>query len=117
MELKTQIGYQSNKIVAQDLIKNDNGRATILAFDANTELTAHKAPGDAMVQVIEGSIDFVVGGKRHHLQAGEFVTMSVGTVHEVYAPEQAKVLLTIVKNCCCDSSYKSADKPEGLLPD
>lgn len=114
MELKSQIGYQSNKIVARDLIKNDNGRATILAFGANTELTAHKAPGDAMLQVIDGSIDFVVDGKRHHIQAGEFVTMSVGTVHEVYAPEQAKVLLTIVNNCCGD---KAADKADALLPD
>lgn len=117
MELKSQIGYQSNKIVARDLIKNDNGRATMLAFDANTELTAHKAPGDAMVQVVEGSIDFVIDGKRHHIQAGEFVTMSVGTVHEVYAPEQAKVLLTIVRNCCGDCGDKAADKAEGLLPD
>ena len=72
MELKSQIGYQSNKIVTRDLIKNDNGRATMLAFDANTELTAHKAPGDAMVQVVEGSIDFVIDGKRHHIQTGGF---------------------------------------------
>ena len=117
MELKSQIGYQSGKIVAQDLIKNDNGQAAILAFDQNTELTAHKAPGDAMVQVVEGSIDFVIGGEKRHLQTGEFLTMSVGTVHEVYAPEKAKVILTIVKNCCCDSADKSEDKPEGLLPD
>ncbi|MCM1519100.1 MAG: cupin domain-containing protein [Pseudoflavonifractor sp.] len=115
MELKSQIDYQSGRVVSYEVIKNDNGRVSLLAFDEGTEISTHKAPGDVLVQVIEGSIDFVVEGVKRHLQTGGYLTMSVGTAHSVYAPERTKISLTIISPNC--GQKPAADKIEGLLPD
>lgn len=115
MELKSQIDYQPGQITSREVIKNENGCVMLLAFDEGVEIASHEAPGDALVQVIEGSIDFVVEGEKRHLQAGGYLTMSVGTVHSVYAPERTKISLTVINPNCGQPA--ASDKIEGLLPD
>lgn len=117
MKLLTAVDYQTDRIAAVDLIKNDNGQATLMAFDEGATIASHKAPGDALVQVIEGDMVFVVEGEKRALTAGDYFTMSAGTVHEVYAQTRAKVLLTLIKTdaCCCHGDKKA--QAEELLPE
>ena len=116
MKLKSALDYQQGRIAALDLVKNDNGQITLMAFDQGTVITSHKAPGDALVQVLEGSMAFVVDGERRELEGGDYFTMSAGTVHEVYAVDKSKVLLVIIKTdaCGCGSKNKEAEE---LLPE
>lgn len=121
MKLTTAIDFQQGRVVANDLVKNDNGQVTILAFDEGAVLAKHKAPGDAMVQVIEGDVTFVVEGQKNDLTAGDYLTMSVGTEHEVYASSKAKVVLTIIKtdacDCGCGCDEKKQVEIDGFLPE
>lgn len=108
MELKKVLDYQAGKIAAQDIIKNDNGQSTLLAFDEGATIARHQAPGDALVLVVEGTVVFDVEGQKCTLNAGDYLSLSAGTPHEVYAETKAKVLLTIIKT--------TADKPEAKEP-
>ena len=49
-----------------------------------------------MVQVLEGSGRFTVGGEEHLGHAGEALVMPAGIPHAVFAPEAFKMLLTVV---------------------
>ncbi len=117
MKLKTAVEYQSGRIMATDLVKNDNGQATLMAFDEGATIAVHKAPGDALVQVVEGDVVFVVEGERRELTEGDYFTMSAGTVHEVYAVKRSKVLLTLIKTDVCGCSEKDKAQAEELLPE
>lgn len=117
MKLLSAVDYQAGRIVAADLVKNDNGQATLLAFDKDSTIALHKAPGDVLVQVLEGNVLFVVEGEKREFKAGEYLTMSVGTPHEVYAVEKSKVLLTIIKTDVCDCGCQNKKQVEELLPE
>ncbi|MDE5656355.1 MAG: cupin domain-containing protein [Muribaculaceae bacterium] len=117
MKLKTASDYQAGRIVATDLVKNDNGQATLMAFDEGSTIATHKAPGDALVQVIEGDVVFVVEGEKRELTEGDYFTMSVGTQHEVYAVTRSKVLLTLIKTDVCGCTEKDKAQAEELLPE
>ena len=116
MKLKTAVDYQTGRIMATDIVKNDNGQATLMAFDEGATIAVHKAPGDALVQVVEGDV-FVVEGEKRELTEGDYFTMSAGTVHEVYAVKRSKVLLTLIKTDVCGCSEKDKAQAEELLPE
>ena len=117
MKLKTAVDYQTGRIMATDIVKNDNGQATLMAFDEGATIAVHKAPGDALVQVVEGDVVFVVEGEKRELTEGDYFTMSAGTVHEVYAVKRSKVLLTLIKTDVCGCSEKDKAQAEDLLPE
>ncbi len=116
MKLKTAVEYQSGRIMATDLVKNDNGQATLMAFDEGATIAVHKAPGDALVQVVEGDVVFVVEGEKRELTEGDYFTMSAGTVHEVYAVKRSKVLLTLIKTDVWATTKKNNPQPNDLPP-
>ncbi len=117
MKLKTAVDYQTGRIMATDIVKNDNGQASLMAFDEGATIAVHKAPGDALVQVLEGDVVFVVEGEKRELTEGDYFTMSVGMVHEVYAVKRSKVLLTLIKTDVCGCSEKDKAQAEELLPE
>ena len=49
-----------------------------------------------MVLVLEGTGRFTVDGRDYVLQAGESLVMPAKKPHAVYAPEDFKMLLTVV---------------------
>ncbi len=113
MKLKTAVDYQTGRIMATDIVKNDNGQATLMAFDEGATIAVH----DALVQVVEGDVVFVVEGEKRELTEGDYFTMSAGTVHEVYAVKRSKVLLTLIKTDVCGCSEKDKAQAEELLPE
>ena len=49
-----------------------------------------------MVQVLEGTGQFTVGSKIHHVHQGEVLIMPATIRHAVFAEEAFKMLLTVV---------------------
>ena len=44
----------------------DGGTVTVFAFDAGQGLSEHTAPFDALVQVLDGEGEVVIGGEPFH---------------------------------------------------
>ncbi len=91
------VDYGAGAVVSRTLVKNDAGTVTLFSFDAGQELSEHSAPFDALVQVLEGEVDLVIGGQSVRAAAGQAVLMPANVPHAVKAPGRFKMLLVMVK--------------------
>ena len=57
------ISYAPGSVVSRTLAENAAGTVTLFAFDAGQSLSEHQAPFDAVVQVLDGEAELVIGGK------------------------------------------------------
>jgi quercetin dioxygenase-like cupin family protein len=92
------IEYQQGSVVSKTLIKESAGSVTLFAFDKSQELSEHSAPYDAMVCVIEGEALISIKGQPHSVKQGEMLIMPADVPHAVKAPEQFKMMLTMIRS-------------------
>ena len=95
--LSKELEYKTGDVVAKEILSNDNGSVTLLAFDSNAMLARHSVTADVLVYVIEGSLEFEVEDQRHQLRAGDSILLPANTPHTVLALENTKVMLTRLK--------------------
>lgn len=86
-----------NEVNRTTIFSSTNGSINIIALKRGQNLSTHLAPADAMVQVIEGRLDFKVNEIEQTMEAGQFIMMSKGTPHSLKAVEDTKFVLTLIK--------------------
>ena len=91
------IGYQVDGIVSKRIIQKEKGNITLFAFDTGQKLSEHTAPFDALVQVMQGSAEIVIGGNPNQLTVGQSIIMPAGIPHAVNANERFIMLLTMIR--------------------
>jgi quercetin dioxygenase-like cupin family protein len=92
------VDYQKDSIVSREIMNKKAGTVTIFAFDEGQGLSEHKAPFDAMVQVIEGAVTVTIAGEKYSLTEGECIIMPAQEPHAVKAEKRLKMLLTMIKS-------------------
>jgi quercetin dioxygenase-like cupin family protein len=97
VELAALVGYQDGAVVSRTLVKKNGGTVTVFAFDAGQALSEHTAPFDAIVQVLDGDVELVIGGKQVPAHAGQTVLLPAGIPHAVNATTKFKMLLIMVR--------------------
>jgi quercetin dioxygenase-like cupin family protein len=97
MHLLNDIQYNPDAIVSKTLVKQPTGTITLFAFDKGQELSEHSAPFDAMVHVLEGEVELIIGGEPVIAKTNEFVIMPANIPHAVKARTPFKMLLTMIK--------------------
>jgi quercetin dioxygenase-like cupin family protein len=96
-KLGEMVNYQDGTIVSKTLINKDKGTVTLFAFDKDQSLSEHTAPFDALLQVIDGEVDVVISGKKHHLTTNEMILMPANIPHAVETIEKFKMMLIMIK--------------------
>lgn len=91
------VTYQAGSIVSRTLVKTSGGTVTLFAFERGQALSEHTAPFDALVQVLDGEAELVIGGKSVLVGAGKIVLMPANIPHAVNAIRRFKMLLTMVR--------------------
>ena len=91
------VAYEKGRVVSRTFAQNESLSLTLFAFDEGEGLSTHAASGDAMVQVLDGEVSLVIGGKEVTAKAGEVVVMPANVPHSVNAVKAFKMLLTVVK--------------------
>lgn len=84
-------------MVSRTLLQNDVGMVTLFAFDSGHGLSEHTTPFDALVHVVEGEGDLIIGGESHRVEAGQVVLMPADVPHAVRAAGRFKMLLTMLR--------------------
>lgn len=97
LKLTDLTAYQEGTIVSRQLLKRKSGSVTLFAFGKGEGLSEHTAPFDAFVYVVGGEAEITLAGETHRLQTGEAILLPADIPHAVYAPEDFKMLLTMVK--------------------
>lgn len=96
IQLENEVGYFPGQIISKTLAQNSNVSITLFSFAKGEEISTHESGGDAMVQVLDGTGKFTVGGKEHIVKKGETLVMPAKIPHAVYGEENFKMLLTVV---------------------
>jgi quercetin dioxygenase-like cupin family protein len=97
VRLDHEVDYQAGSVVSRTIARQKGGSLTLFAFDAGQELSEHTAPFDAVVQVLDGHAELVIGGAPVEAGPGETVVMPANVPHAVKARERFKMLLTMVR--------------------
>jgi quercetin dioxygenase-like cupin family protein len=92
------IDYATGAVVSRTIIKKNTGNVTLFAFDKGEGLSEHTAPFDAMVQVLDGSVEVTIGGTPYILQAGQSIIMPASIPHALKAVEKFKMMLIMIKS-------------------
>lgn len=95
--LKELVAYDTGKVASMTLTQENGVGITVFAFDAGEGVSTHAAPGDAMVQILEGEAEITIDGEKNVLKEGEIIIMPKNIPHAVKAVTRFKMILTVVK--------------------
>jgi quercetin dioxygenase-like cupin family protein len=98
IELVRFIDYSDGAVVSKTILEKKTGTITLFAFDKGQKLSEHTAPFDAVVHVLDGAVELVIGGKPIRAEAGSLVIMPAHIPHAVNAVEHFKMLLTMIRS-------------------
>ncbi|MBI5015247.1 MAG: cupin domain-containing protein [Deltaproteobacteria bacterium] len=96
--LAAHVDYAAGSIVSRTLVDKKAGTLTLFSFDAGQGLSEHTAPFDAVVQVLEGEAQVVVGGRELTVPAGHLTILPANVPHAVRALQRFKMLLTLIRS-------------------
>lgn len=97
LNLEEMVEYSSGGVISKQVLKNPSGNITLFSFDKGQGLTEHTAPFDAVVQVLDGEAQIIIGGIPNQVKKGETIIMPANVSHALQAVEQFKMLLTMIK--------------------
>ena len=90
--------YQAGSVVSRIILKRATGNVTVFAFDQGQGLSEHATPFDALVHILDGRAEIIVGGTPHDLRAGEMILMPANVPHALKANERFKMTLTMIRS-------------------
>jgi len=96
--LAKMVDYQEGSIVSKTIINKKTGTVTLFAFFKEQGLSEHKAPYDALVQILDGTAEIRISGNPHQLSTGEMIIMPANEPHALKATDNFKMLLTMIKS-------------------
>lgn len=92
LHLASLIEYAEGGVISKQLIKSPAGNITLFSFDKGEGLSEHRAPFDALVQVLEGVADITLNGTLFTVKAGESIVFPANAPHALVAVEKFKRL-------------------------
>jgi quercetin dioxygenase-like cupin family protein len=92
------IEYSEGGIVSKTVLKKQTGNISLFSFAKGEELSEHTAPFDAVIQVVDGRGEVIIGGKSYFLEAGQSIIMPANITHAVKAVDKFKMVLTMIKS-------------------
>lgn len=92
------IEYMPKAVVSKTIIKRTTGNITVSSFDAGEELAEKLSPFDTYVQIIDGTAELIINGKKFALKLGDGIIIPAHARHNFNANEQFKMLSTVIKS-------------------
>lgn len=98
LNLADQVEYAEGSVVSRTILQKQVGTLTLFAFDQGQGLSEHSAPFDALVQVLDGEAEIIIGGKPIRTKAGQTVLMPANVPHALQSVSRFKILLTMIRS-------------------
>lgn len=92
------IEYSNGGIVSKTVLKKQTGNISLFSFDKGEALSEHTAPFDAVIQVVDGRGEVIIGGKSFFIETGETIIMPANIAHAVKAVEKFKMVLIMIRS-------------------
>ncbi len=91
------LDYQVGSVVSRTLLKKPTGTLTLFAFDKGEGLSEHSTPHDAVVEVLDGTVEITVGGIPHRVSEGQGLLLPADVPHALSAVTPFKMLLIMIR--------------------
>lgn len=92
------LGASLREAKTSTLFKTERAEAIRIVMRQGKEISEHKAPGEIIVQCLEGRIAFTAMGATRELNAGDMIYLETEEPHAVRCIEDASFLVTILSN-------------------
>lgn len=92
------IEYLPNAVVSKTIVKKITGNITALSFDEGEELAEKTSPFDNFIQIIDGSAEILIKGKKHKLTIGQGIIIPAHATHIFNAKQKFKMISTVIKS-------------------
>ena len=92
------VDYAEGAIVSKTVLKKQTGNISLFSFGKGEALSEHTAPFDALIQVVDGRGEIIIGGKSFFLKTGQSIILPADIPHSVKAVEKFKMVLTMIKS-------------------
>ena len=92
------IEYVPNAVLSKTIIKKMTGNVTVSAFDAGEEIAEKSSAFDTYIQIIDGSAEIVIDGKKHQLTRGQGIIIPAHQRNSFCAKEPFKMISTVIKS-------------------
>ncbi len=100
VNLGSLVEYQSGQLVSLAIAQSPHINIILFAIDQGAQGeagNAHSAPGDALLQILDGAAEFTIGEKTFTVKKGESAVMPANVPHALAAKERFKMLMTFIK--------------------
>ena len=92
------VNIEPGKIISRTFVQRPEVTVTLFSFGAGEGVSTHSAPGDAIVQILEGEAKITIGGNPLIAKTGDIVVMPANIPHAVDAEQDFKMLLTVINH-------------------
>ncbi|GBF34374.1 hypothetical protein DCCM_3486 [Desulfocucumis palustris] len=96
LEMESLVDYQEGRVISRTLAQGRAMSVTLFAFARGEEISTHSSSGDAMVYLLDGRAEVVVGQEKFVLKKGQTIVMPANVPHGLTAIEKFKMLLVVV---------------------
>lgn len=91
------LDYQAGSVVSRTLVKKPTGTLTLFAFDEGEGLSEHSTPHDAVVEVLDGTVEITIDGVPYRVSAREGLLLPASVPHALTAITPFKMLLIMIR--------------------
>lgn len=81
--------------VSKPLLNRPEGRVVVFSMDEGQQISEHRAPFLASVQILDGRLSFEIGGAEREMSAHDWLIMPPDAPHSLKALEPTRFLLTL----------------------
>jgi quercetin dioxygenase-like cupin family protein len=92
------VEYVPNAVLTKTIIRKTTGNITVSSFDTGEEMAGKSSAFDCYIQIIDGSAEIVIDGKKHRLKLGQGIIIPAHTRNSFCAKEQFKMISTVIKS-------------------
>jgi quercetin dioxygenase-like cupin family protein len=78
------------------VLKSEDVRVVVLAFEAGHTLKDHASPKTLLLQALDGELSVTADGGMYTLLPGTIIRCDAGVRHEVHAVTDARLMLTLI---------------------
>ncbi len=97
LNLAELVEYREGQVVSRTLAQFPGVNLTLFSLAQGEGISAHSAPGDALVQIMDGEAVITIGDQIYTVKKGEAIVMPANVPHALEAREGFKMLLTVIK--------------------
>ncbi|MCC6484640.1 MAG: cupin domain-containing protein [Armatimonadetes bacterium] len=96
-DLTVKAEFAESGIVSKTLVDEPFTKVVLFGFAKGQSLSEHTASMPAIIHILSGRGEVLMGTERHQAQAGSYFFMTPQTVHAIEAAEDMVMLLTMFR--------------------